>query len=230
MKTIGVLGGMSWQSTAEYYRALNVAVAERLGGFSSAEVLIASVDFAQIQTAQREDRWDDAGEMLAERAARLQQAGAELLLLATNTMHRVAPVIEAVVQIPFLHIVDPTADALHADGHRRVGLLGTRYTMEAPFWRQRLRDRAGVEAVVPDVADRVLVHDVIFDELVHGVVNEASRRRYLEVIDRLRDQGATAVILGCTEIMLLVASHDLPVAGYDTTTLHVQAAVEAALT
>jgi len=229
MRTIGLLGGMSWESTASYYAAINRAVAERLGGLHSARIVLVSVDFAQIEALQRAEDWDAAGAILADAASNLEAVGADLIVLCTNTMHQVADAISAATDVPLLHIADPTAQRLVADGHRRVGLLGTRFTMERDFYRARLTDRFDLEVVVPGPEDRDTVDRIIFEELVLGRVEPDSRRRYLEVIDRLVADGADAVILGCTEIGLLVdASHtDVPL--YDTTQLHALAAVDAAL-
>ncbi|WP_016856065.1 aspartate/glutamate racemase family protein [Halomonas smyrnensis] len=229
MKTIGVLGGMSWESTQSYYRALNEGVKRELGGFHSAKVALYSVDFAEIETLQQADRWGEAGERLAEAARRVQAAGADFLLLATNTMHKVAPAIEAAIEIPLLHIADATAERLRDDGVRRVGLLGTRFTMEQAFYRDRLGERFGIEVLVPQAEQRERVHRVIFEELCQGRIEPASKAAYLEVIADLHARGAEAVILGCTEIALLVGQGDTPVPLYDTTALHAEAAVTAAL-
>ncbi|MDR5867517.1 aspartate/glutamate racemase family protein [Halomonas koreensis] len=229
MKTIGVLGGMSWESTERYYRALNEGVKAARGGLHSAKVALYSVDFAEIETLQRESRWDEAGERLAEAARRVQAAGADFLLLATNTMHRVAPAIEAAVEIPLLHIADATGERLREDGVRRVGLLGTRFTMEQAFYTDRLTARFGIEALVPEAEARERVHRVIFEELCRGHVEPASKAEYLEIIADLHARGAEAVILGCTEIALLVGQADTPVPLYDTTSLHAAEAVAMAL-
>lgn len=229
MKTIGVLGGMSWESTQSYYRALNEGVKCELGGFHSAKVALYSVDFAEIETLQQADRWDEAGERLAEAARRVQAAGADFLLLATNTMHKVAPAIEAATDIPLLHIADATAERLREDGVRRVGLLGTRFTMEQAFYKDRLGERFGIEVLVPQAEQRERVHRVIFEELCQGRIEPASKAAYLEIIADLHARGAEAVILGCTEIALLVGQGDTPVPLYDTTALHAEAAVTAAL-
>nr|WP_274636602.1 aspartate/glutamate racemase family protein [Microbacterium bovistercoris] len=228
MRTIGMLGGMSWESTAEYYRLVNELVHERLGGYHSARVIIDSVDFAEIEAAQVEDRWDDAGRQLGARARALQDAGADLILIATNTLHKVVDRIEASITIPVLHIADATADAVTAHGIRRVGLLGTAYTMEQDFYRDRLAGH-GLDVLVPDAADRASVHRIIFDELVHGVITDESRAAYRGVIARLVADGAEGVILGCTEIELLVGADDSPVPVFPTTRIHVTAAVDAAL-
>jgi aspartate racemase len=228
VRTIGLLGGMSWESTAEYYRVANELVRERLGGLHSAKVLLHSVDFAEVAQLQRQDRWDDAADLLAGAAKGLEAAGAELLLICTNTMHKVAPQVQAATSVPLLHIGDSTADAVHAAGLTTVGLLGTRFTMEQPFLREHLAAR-GLEVLVPSAVDRSVVHDVIFDELCVGVVREESRRAYQAVIAALVDAGAEGIVLGCTEIELLVGAEDSPVPVFPTTRLHVTAAVECAL-
>ncbi|WP_330472683.1 aspartate/glutamate racemase family protein [Terrabacter sp. C0L_2] len=228
MKLIGLLGGMSWESSAEYYRLANQLVRERVGGLSSARLVLHSVDFAEVERLQAEDRWDEAGELLASAATGLEAAGAELLLLCTNTMHKVAPAVEVAVSIPLLHIGDVTAEAVRAAGIGRVGLLATAYTMEQPFLRERLAGH-GLTVVVPGADDRALVHRVIYDELCRGVVTEESRRAFRQVIGRLVAAGAEGVVLGCTEIELLVDQSDSAVPVFPTTRLHVEAAVAAAL-
>ena len=229
MKTIGLIGGMSWESTVPYYRQVNEGIKARLGGLHSAKVVLYSVDFHEIEQLQRDGDWDAAGELLAEAARRLQSAGADLLVLCTNTMHKVAPQMEAAVAIPLLHIADATAAAITSAGHRTVGLLGTRFTMEQDFYRQRLQDRHGLNVLVPEAEDRTLVHDVIYDELCRGMIRDASRDAYRRIMDDLVSRGAEAIILGCTEIGLLVGEQDARVPLFDTTALHANAAVEAAL-
>ena len=228
MRTIGLLGGMSWESSIEYERIINSAVREALGGVHSASLLIRSYDFAEIEQLQSEGDWDGAGAVLAADARHLQQAGAELIVLCTNTMHLLAETIESAIGVPFLHLADATAAAVRAAGVGRVALLGTRYTMERGFYRDRLA-AVGLDVVVPDEPDRTTVHEVIYDELVRGVVDEVSRRRYLEIIDRLVGRGAEGVIAGCTEIELLVTPDDVRVPYFPTTRLHAEAAVAAAL-
>ncbi len=225
MRLLGVLGGMSWTSTEAYYRGLNEGVAARLGGLHSARLVLHSVDFAPVAQAQHAGDWDATTRVLGGAAAGLAAAGAEALLLATNTMHVVAGAVEEAAGIPLLHIADPTADALLAAGHRRVGLLATRFTMEEPFYVERLRDR-GLEVVVPGAADRELVHRVIYDELVVDVVRDESREAYRDVVARLAAEGAEAVVLGCTEIGLLLHEGDTDVPLVDTTALHVAAGVD----
>ena len=230
MKTIGLIGGMSWESTIPYYRIMNETVKQRLGGLHSARIVMASVDFHDIEILQRDGRWDAAGALLAHAARSLEAAGADFLVLATNTMHKVAGDITAAVSIPLLHIADPTADAIKAGGYSTIGLIGTRFTMEQAFYRDRLETRHGLRVLVPDAADRDLVHRVIYDELCLGVINPASRDAYRAVMQRLVDQGAQALVLGCTEVSLLVGPDDASVPLFDTTALHAVAAAAAALT
>ena len=229
MRTLGVLGGMSWESTAEYYRLLNRGVADRLGGLHSARILMHSVDFAEVAGMQQAGNWAEAGVLLGEAARGLQRIGASAIVLATNTMHQVAREIEAAISVPLLHIVDPTGEAMARHGVRRAGLLGTRYTMELPFWAQRLRERYGIDLVVPDEFDRALVHRVIFDELCRGRIDETSRAQYVAVTERLHKKGAEAVIFGCTEIGLLIKPDEVALPSFDTTALHAAAAVSFAL-
>lgn len=228
MKTIGVLGGMSWESSLEWYRLANERVRERLGGHHSARIILDSLDFAEIEELQARDDWDAAGTLLADHARGLERAGADLIVLCTNTMHLVADRIHDAISIPFLHIADTTAAAVLDTGIRRVGLLGTAFTMEKPFYRERLEVQ-GIEVLVPNAQQRAGVHAVIYDELVHGVIRPASRAFYREVIEELVAQGAEGVILGCTEIELLVSAADSPVPVFPTTSLHVDAALAAAL-
>ncbi|GBF05564.1 aspartate racemase family protein [Deinococcus aerius] len=225
VKTLGVLGGMSWTSTAEYYRLLNEGVAERRGGLHSAPLLLHSLDFAEVARLQREDRWEEAGERLADAARGLERAGAGALLLATNTMHKVADQIEAATGIPLLHIADATGQSIRAAGLTRVGLLATAFTMEQTFYRERL-GRWGVEVVVPAAAARAEVHRIIFDELCRNTVREDSRAIYRRVMEELVGEGAQGIILGCTEITLLVGPGDASVPVFDTTRLHVGAALD----
>ena len=229
MKTIGLLGGMSWESTVSYYQAINRGVNAALGGLPSARLVLASVDFAPIEAAQHRGDWDATAQMLVESAQSVEAGGADFLLICTNTMHKVAPQIEAALSIPLLHIADATAEVLRADGVRRVGLLGTRFTMAQDFYLGRLRERFGMEVLVPEAAERDFVHSVIYDELCRGVVSAASRARYVEIITGLQARGAEAVILGCTEIALLVQAEHTAVPLYDTTAIHAAAAVRHAL-
>ncbi|PKW27400.1 aspartate/glutamate racemase family protein [Phycicoccus duodecadis] len=225
MRLLGVLGGMSWTSTELYYRGLNTGVAARLGGLHSARLLLHSVDFAPVAQAQHAGDWEATAALLGSAARGLAAGGAEALMIATNTMHKVAGAVEEAAGIPLLHIADPTAEALLRGGHRRVGLLATRFTMEQAFYVERLRAQ-GLEVVTPDPADRELVHRVIYDELVHDVVRPASREAYLGVVGRLVGEGVEAVVLGCTEIGLLVHDGDAAVPLVDTTALHVAAGVD----
>jgi len=227
MKTIGLIGGMSWESTAHYYRAINQETARRLGGLHSAALIVHSVDFAPIAALQAAGDWDGAGQQLAIIARNLQQAGAEIIGLATNTMHIVADQISAAIEVPFVHIADPTSDALLADGFDRVGLLGTRFTMEMGFYRDRLTAR-GLDVLIPEV-DRTNLNGIIYEELCLGIVRDESRRTYVTAIERLAGRGAQAVILGCTEIGMLIDDSTSPLPVYDTTELHAQALVSAAL-
>jgi len=229
MKTIGLLGGMSWESSIEYERLINEEVRRHLGGNHSADLLIRSYDFAEIEALQEAHDWAAAGSRLAADAQRLQQAGAELIVLCTNTMHRVAGVIEEALDVPFIHLADTTALAVKRSGLGRVALLGTRYTMEQDFYRGRLEQRHGIDVIVPGEADRGLIHDVIYRELVRGIVREESRTAYLDIIGRLAAEGAEGVVAGCTEIELLVTPEDVDCPYFPTTRLHALAAVDAAL-
>lgn len=228
MKTIGLIGGMSWESTIPYYRIINETVRELRGGLHSAQIVMVSVDFAEIERLQRLGDWDTAGAMLADCGRRLALSGADFLVLCTNTMHKVAPAIEAAAGIPLLHIADPTAREIRAAGFTTVGLLGTRFTMEQDFYRARL-ELHGLKVVVPDDAGRALVHRVIYEELCQGQVLDASREAYRGVIAQLVDAGAQAIIFGCTEIGLLVGPADSPAPVFDTTALHARKAAEHAL-
>ena len=229
MKTIGLIGGMSWESSLHYYRLVNEAVKARLGGLHSARCILGSVDFAEIEPLQRAARWDEAGEHLNRVALGLERAGADLLLICANTMHRVADRAMRDVRITLLHIADVTAEKVRAAGLRRVALLGTRYVMEEDFYRRRLVDRYGLEVTVPGPSDRDEVHRVIFEELVLGRVEARSKARYLEIMNALVAGGAEGVIAGCTEIGMLVGPSDLAVPFFDTTEIHALAAVERAL-
>jgi amino-acid racemase len=229
VKTLGLIGGMSWESTVPYYRIINETIRAALGGQHSAPLLLYSVDFDTIERMQRSDAWVAAGALLTDAARRLETAGAELLVLCTNTMHRVAPAIESGVRIPLLHIADPTAAAIAAAGLSRVALLGTRFTMEQPFYRERLSERADVQLLIPPLVDRELVHHVIYDELCQGRINESSRAAFRRVIADLAQDGAQGVILGCTEIGLLITPSDSPVPLFDTAAIHARHAALAAL-
>ena len=229
MKTIGLLGGMSWESTVSYYQALNVGVKEALGGLHSAKIAMFSVDFAEIEQLQHEDRWEEAGEQLAQAALGIEAAGADFLLIATNTMHKVAPAVEEAISIPLLHIADATAEQLVQDNITCVGLLGTRFTMEQDFYKQRLVERYGIDVLTPEQQQRDVMHTIIFDELCCGEIRPSSREKVVAMIKQLRESGAQAVILGCTEIALLVSQQDTDVPLYDTTQIHADAAVAKAL-
>jgi aspartate racemase len=226
VKTIGLIGGMSWESTVSYYRIINETVRDRLGGLHSAKIVLYSVDFHQVERLQRTEDWEEAGRLLAQAARSLEAAGADLLVLCTNTMHKVAPAIEEAVAIPLLHIADPTADEIKAAGLGRIGLLGTRFTMEQDFYRDRLQRVHGIGVLIPGEDDRETVHRVIYDELCLGTVRDSSRDEFREIINRLVGDGAQAVILGCTEIAMLVGAADSPVPVFDTTSIHARRAAE----
>lgn len=228
MKRIGLLGGMSWESSVEYERLINEQVRLRLGGSASADLIIRSYNFAEIEALQQASDWEKAGAILAEDAQLLESAGAEVIILCTNTMHKVAPAIEAAVSVPFLHIAEVTAAAVEAAGLSTVALLGTRYTMEQNFYRRRI-ERHGIEVLIPAEPDRTMIHDVIFDELVKGEIVPRSREAYLSAIEALTIAGAEGMIAGCTEIELLVGPDDLNIPFFGTTSLHARAAVDLAL-
>jgi aspartate racemase len=229
MKTIGLIGGMSWESTVPYYRQINEAIKTALGGLHSAKIVLYSVDFHDVEQLQQAGDWEAAGELMAAAARALQAAGADFLVLCTNTMHKVVPAIESAVTIPLLHIADPTAEAITRAGYTRVGLLGTRFTMEQAFYRDRLSERHGLQVMIPNPADRDLVHRVIYGELCLGTVSADSRNEYRRIIADLVAQGAQAVILGCTEISLLIGPADSAVPLFDTTAIHARKAAEWAL-
>ncbi len=229
MRTIGLLGGMSWESTMLYYRWINEGVKQRLGGLHSARIAMVSLDFQEIEVLQREGRWEEAGAVLAEAARQVEAAGADFLLLCTNTMHKVAPQIESAVRIPLLHIADATAERIKAQGMRTVGLLGTKFTMEQAFYAERLSEKHGLRVLIPPEEDREIVHRVIYEELVRGIVSEKSRAEYLRIINDLHERGAEGVIEGCTEIVMLVQQRDTSIPLFDTTAIHAQKAVEVAL-
>lgn len=229
MKTIGLIGGMSWESSTEYYRLINQDMKARLGGHNNARSIMATVCFEEIKALQHAEQWDELGRLMQQAARQVEVGGADFVLLCTNTMHRVAPAIESVLNVPFIHIVDSTAQALRQAGIRRVGLLGTRFTMEQDFYRGRMRELHGIEVVVPEHADRERVHYVIYEELCHGVVRDDARAEYQRIVATLAAQGAEGVILGCTEITLLLGQSDVALPVFDTTALHAQAAVTLAL-
>jgi aspartate racemase len=229
MRMIGLIGGMSWESSAEYYRILNQGVRDKLGPTASARCLLWSFDFSEIEELQHNGDWDGLTARMVDAAQRLEVGGADVLLICTNTMHRMAPAVEAAVKVPLLHIADPTAERIKAAGHRRIGLLGTAFTMEHDFYKGRLAQQHGLSVIVPNDEDRATVHRVIYQELVAGKIIPESRDAYRAVIARMVAAGAEAVILGCTEIMMLVQPDDSPVPIFDTTAIHAEAAVEMAL-
>ncbi|CAG1014620.1 aspartate racemase [Anaerolineales bacterium] len=229
MKTIGLIGGMSWESSIEYYRIINETTKAKLGGLHSAKSLMVTVDFAEIEKLQHEDRWDEAGQILAKCAQDLERGGADFIVLCTNTMHKLTDQITANVKIPFLHIADATAEKIVAAGMKKIGLLGTRFTMEHDFYKGRLIQNFGLEVLVPGEADRQIIHRVIFDELVQGKILDASRAKFKRIMESLAAQGAEGIILGCTEIELLVKQKDSRVPLFATTSIHAIAAVEYAL-
>ncbi|MFT5720570.1 MAG: aspartate racemase [Motiliproteus sp.] len=226
MKTVGLLGGMSWESTAGYYKAINEGVRNRLGGLHSAQIVMFSVDFEPIEKMQHQGDWNGAALILSEAARKIELAGADFLLICTNTMHKIAPQIEQAVKIPILHIADATAEMLVKKGVKTVGLLGTAFTMEQEFYKGRLQEQYGLEVLVPDASDQQIVHDIIYNELCVGKVQSNSKLEYLRIINELAEQGAEAIILGCTEISMLVTQSDTTVALYDTTQIHADKAVE----
>lgn len=228
-KIIGLIGGMSWESSAQYYRMINESVRNHLGGVHSAKVILWSFDFGEIEALQHAGKWDEATDELVAAARRLELAGADLLLICTNTMHRMAHEVQAAIKIPLLHIADPTAERIKACQLTKVGLLGTAFTMEEDFYKGRLKDHHGLEVLVPEKDDRDAVHRIIYEELVKGSIYPASRQQYKQIIARLVERGAEAVILGCTEIMLLVGAEDSAVPLFDTTSIHAEAAVQFAL-
>jgi len=229
MKTVGLLGGMSWESTAAYYRAINEGVKKSLGGLHSAKIVLYSVDFEPIEQLQHKGDWEGTAKILSDAALKIQAAGADFLLICTNTMHKVVPDIEKAIQIPILHIADATAEVLVGKGIKTVGLLGTAFTMEQDFYKGRLMDKYNLKVLIPDEPDRKIVHDVIYQELCLGQVIGKSKKEFLRIIESLANQGAEAVILGCTEIGLLVNQSDTNIELYDTTVIHAEKAVEYAI-
>lgn len=228
MKTVGLIGGMSWESTDSYYRIINEEVKERLGGLHSAKILLHSVDFEEIERFQSTGQWEKCGEILGEAARGLEMAGADFILICTNTMHKVAPQIASVIKIPILHIADATADELDKNHIRRVGLLGTKYTLIQDFYKQRLIDR-GFDVLIPDMEDVDRINRIIFEELCLGEIKEESRKSFQRVIEGLRERGAEAAILGCTEIGLLISQSDVSIPVFDTAVIHAKAAARLAL-
>lgn len=229
MKTIGLLGGMSWQSTQSYYQVINEEIAQRKGGLHSAQIAMVSVDFAPIAQMQAQDKWPEMGEMLANTATQIQSAGAECLLICTNTMHLVAEQVEAAISIPLLHIADATGEQLKKDRLTKVALLGTAFTMQKPFYKQRIQEKFGIEVIVPESEQQNIVHEIIYEELCLGEIKEASKVQYQAVVDSQQQQGAQGVILGCTEIGLLLKPQDTSLPLYDTAKIHAIAAADFAL-
>lgn len=230
MKTIGMIGGMSWESTLSYYKAINEGIKAVLGGLNSAQICLYSVNFEPIEKLQHEGKWDETAQLLVQAAKSVEAGGADFLLICTNTMHKVAPEIEEQISIPILHIADATAKQLQQDGIERVGLLGTRFTMEQEFYKGRLQQQFGIDVLIPDAEQRQQVHRVIYEELCLGTIRPESRAQYVEIVEDLHRRGAQAVILGCTEIALLIQQHDTDVPLYDTTKIHAEQAVQLALT
>ncbi|MEJ2794250.1 aspartate/glutamate racemase family protein [Iodobacter sp. LRB] len=228
MKTIGMIGGMSWESSQIYYQRANQLIKEKLGGLHSAKVILLSVDFAEIASLQSAGQWDKAGEIMAQAAYSLQLADADLIILCTNTMHKLAAAIEAKIQIPFLHIADATAAAIKTAGLKKIALLGTKFTMEQDFYRGRLSRLHQLEVITPNEAGRNRVHDIIYQELCHGLVKESSKQEYIAIINQLIEQGAEGVILGCTEITMLIKQQDVDIPIFDTTELHIRYAIHTA--
>ena len=229
MKTLGLIGGMTWHSTVDYYKLINQGVQERLGGSHSAEILMLSLDFAPVEDLQSRGEWEALGQLMAGAARTLERGGAEAIVICANTMHQLAGDVTAAIKVPLIHIADAVAAAVKARGLKTVGLLGTRYTMEMDFYRGRLEAPHGLGVLVPEEPGRTIVHDVIYKELAHGVVRPEARQAYVEVIEDLMKRGAEGVILGCTEIPMLIGAKDSPVPVFDTTALHAAAAVDFAL-
>jgi aspartate racemase len=229
MKTIGLIGGMSWESSIEYYRIINETVRARLGGLHSAKSIMYSVDFAEIEALQQQGRWNEATALMIAAAQRVENGGADFVIICTNTMHRMADEIQKQIKIPLLHIADATAEQIKAQGLKKIGLLGTRFTMEEDFYRGRLSEKHGLEVIIPTEKERDIVHRVIFDELCLGEIRPSSREQYVSVMDHLARDGAEGIILGCTEISLLIQEEDSQVPLFDTTKIHAMAAVEYAL-
>jgi aspartate racemase len=230
MKTIGLIGGMSWESSIEYYRIINEVTKSKLGGLHSAKSVMYSVDFAEIEALQHQSCWQEAAALMISAAQSIERAGADFVVLCTNTMHKLADEIEANIQIPFLHIADATAEKIQSDHIQQIGLLGTRFTMEQDFYRGRLIDKHGLEVLIPNDEEREVVHRIIYEELCLGIINPDSRKQYIEIMNRLVELGAEGIILGCTEIELLVHAGDATVELFPTTRIHAEAAVEKAIT
>lgn len=229
MKTIGLIGGMSWESSLEYYRLLNETVKDRLGQTHSAECIMYSVDFAEIEQLQHDGNWNQLNKIMIEAARRLERGGAKLLLICTNTMHKMADLVQHEISIPLVHIADATGEIMKAQRKKKVGLLGTRFTMEQDFYRKRIKTDFGIDIIIPSTHEREIIHSVIYDELCQGQVLESSRKKYIQFIKQLEQSGAEGVILGCTEIPLLINQNHVDIPVFDTTRIHVQKAVEIAL-
>ncbi|MFW5786919.1 MAG: aspartate/glutamate racemase family protein [Halanaerobiales bacterium] len=226
MKTLGLIGGMSWESSQEYYRILNELIKEKLGEPHSCELIMYSVDFAEFESLQHEDRWNEMAERMVDIARRLESAGAELLLICTNTMHRLAPDIESEITIPLLHIADATAENIKKDNNSKVGLLGTKFTMSGDFYKKRLEEKHEIKVITPDSKQQDVVHGIIYNELISGIIKNKSREKFIEIIGGLQERGAEGVILGCTEIPLLIKQEHSPLTIYDTTYIHARSAVK----
>ncbi len=229
MKTIGLLGGMSWESTVSYYQLINQGINKELGGFHSAKIILNSIDFAEIEALQHQGEWDKTAAILAKAAQSIQNAGADFILICTNTMHKVASAVESDIDIPLVHIADATGQALVENQVKNVGLLGTKFTMEQDFYKQRLSDQFNLSVLIPEADERDDVHHIIYNELCQGKIKETSKQRYLDIINNLQEKGAEAIILGCTEITLLVKQTDTTTPLYDTTQLHAQCAIDLAI-
>ncbi|HHF52419.1 MAG: aspartate/glutamate racemase family protein [Candidatus Aminicenantes bacterium] len=229
MKTIGLIGGMSWESSLEYYRILNQAVKEKLGGFHSAKCLMYSVDFEEIEKLQHKGRWDELTDIMIDAAQRVEKAGADFIVICTNTMHKMAPEVESCLTVPLLHIADVTAEQIKIKGQKKVGLLGTRFTMEQEFYKGRLTKTHGIEVIIPYEEQRKIIHNILYKELVKGEISKVSKNKFKDIISSLSSRGAEGIILGCTEIPLLVKQEDYDIPLYDTTDIHARAAVELAL-
>lgn len=229
MKTIGLLGGMSWQSTMSYYQGLNLGVAKHLGGLHSAKIILNSVDFQPIERLQHQGDWDGAVNVLSQAAQSIEKAGADFLLICTNTMHKVAPQIQHNIDIPILHIADACGQKLKNDGIKSAGLLGTRFTMEQDFFAEKLKNNFAIDTLIPDTTNRQVAHDIIYQELCHGIIKDDSANSYLQVIEQLKHRGSEGIILGCTEIALLINQSQVDIPLYDTANIHIQAALDCAL-
>lgn len=229
MKTIGLIGGMSWESSLEYYRIINETVKEKLGGFHSAKSIMYSVDFEEVEELQHEGKWDEATELMIDAAQRVERGGADFVIICTNTMHKMAEEVQKSIRIPLLHIADATAEKINEQGLNKVGLLGTKFTMEEDFYKQRLREKHGIEAIIPDERERQIVHDILYSELCMGEIKDISKDKFKEIIANLAANGAEGIILGCTEIPLLIKQEDYDIPLFDTTAIHAEFAVEYAI-